>query len=424
MIQFSVRAYDNRGALRHFFRRADNEKALRVQLLNENLVIGTMETVETDIQAVDPVYAITKAHFIEQLGFFKRHSIPHDQAANSLREMYGNLDITPMERAKILFSRLTGGSRRSLRAALAEVIDTIPTVPTFAEALEHAPDVFSSDEITLIMLSENRKSQTTTFETISKQLHAEADVTGKVNEALRYPKGMALLILGTIFVYFRFVLPPLHQFMIDQRETIKFPLTVMIAISEFVSNPLGDLAVIGTIVGLLVVIGLAARKSKALQYRLDAARLNMPTFGAIERDLRLIRLFYSLKLMTESGREADALNAAIGTARGPMFREALKRSAERFGRANTATLGEALAPESDLFDKLTIETLKVREKRSSGLPELYSMIITMLHDRILMHTARIPNQMRMATAFVLAMTVGPLAYFYLIPSFHAIAAIH
>jgi type II secretory pathway component PulF len=424
MQQYSVRAYDANKTLHEFSRRMPSERDLRVQLAKDGLVIGVVKLVEGDIQDVDPAFAETKAMFIEQLGFFKKHSVQSDVVVTSLRNMFGTQRISLMERAKIVLSRVTRGNRRSMRSALLEVIEAIPTSATFAEAMEKAPDVFSSDEITLLMISENRGSQMETFASIANQLHRDASVNNKVNVALRYPKVLLLGVVGSAFIYFSTMLPVLRKFYADQHEPLIFPLNWMIALSDFFAVPLYGAISVGVLLAIATFFAYQVRTNPELQYRLDIASMNIPLFGRMTKDKRLVRMFYSLKLMTENGREREALEAAVGTARGPVFREALKRSAKRYATGSSGSgFADALSGETHLFDHVIVETLRTRE-RNASLPETYQNLIDMLIARIDLEIQAMPKMIESLVGLVFACMIGFMAYAMIVPSSYAVAHVH
>lgn len=424
MQQYAVRAYDAAGTLHPFSRRMPSERELRVQLTKDGFVIGSIKRVEGDVTGVDPAYSEIKAKFIEQIAFFKQHSVQTDTAVQSLMTMFGKTPITPMEHLKIFLSRLTRGNRRSLRAALIEVINAIPSSATYAEALEKAPDIFSSDEITLLMISENRASQLQTFSSVAMQLHRDAAINNKVNVALRYPKILGAGVLVSVFIYFRMILPILRRFFQDQHEQLIFPLNAMIAIADFIANPLYAGITFVVLALLIAAFIFQLRTNPEMQYRFDLASMNMPLFGRIVRDKRLVRMFYSLKLMTENGREKEALDAAIGTARGPVFRDALKRSAQRLASGSDGSgIAEALEDETVLFDPVLIETLRIRQHKAK-LPEAYQSLIAMLEDRIDLEISGLPKAIESMAGLTFAAMIGFMAYVYLVPSSYAVAHVH
>ncbi len=424
MQQYAVRAYDETGALHTFSRRMPSERELRVQLAKDNFVIGVIKRVEGDVQGVDPAYSEIKAKFIEQIAFFKQHSVQPDTAVQSLLTMFGKTPIKPMEHLKIFLSRISGGQRRSLRAALVEVINAIQSSATYAEALEKAPDIFSSDEITLLMISENRASQLQTFSSVSMQLHRDAAINNKINVALRYPKLLGAAVLVSVYIYFQMILPILRRFFHDQHEQLIFPLNVMIAIADFVSNPLYAALTVVVLALIAALFIIQLRTNPEMQYRFDLASMNMPLFGRIIRDKRLVRMFYSLKLMTENGREKEALDAAIGTARGPVFRDALKRAAQRFSSGSAGSgIAEALEDEDLLFDPVLIETLRIRQHKAA-LPQAYQALIAMLEDRIDLEITGLPKVIESMAGVMFAGMIGFMAYVYLVPSSYAVAHVH
>jgi type II secretory pathway component PulF len=182
---------------------------------------------------------------------------------------------------------------------------------------------------------------------------------------------------------------------------------------------------IGGLAILAVITMIQIRTNRELQYRLDMASLNLPLFGQIERNKRMVRMFYSLKLMTENGRERESIDAAIGTARGPVFRDALKRANDRYKAATVGTGGiaDALADEDHLFDEVIIETLRTRE-RTSSLPETFQNLITMLEERIDLEIIGMPKAIESAAGITFACMIGLMAYVYLIPSSYAVAHVH
>jgi general secretion pathway protein F len=230
----------------------------------------------------------------------------------------------PLERAVAATERLARGA---LGRTLADARERLREGRSFAQALEAGEGVVPPLVVGMLRAGERGSQLGRALEQVAEQLEREAELAGRVRQALAYPAVLAIVGAGSVGLITTSVVPRFAELLSDLGSELPASTRLLLDISTFVT---------GNAVAL--TLGLAALGVGALQWharpaaRLAVARLllALPVVGTVRRALATARWAQALAGMLATGMPLlAALDAAREAAGDPAFGERLDRARER-----------------------------------------------------------------------------------------------
>jgi type II secretory pathway component PulF len=241
----------------------------------------------------------------------------------------------PLERAVAATEPL---GRGALREVLAEARARLREGRTLAQALANDSGVVPPLVVGMLAAGERGSQLGRALEQVAAQLEREADLVGRVRQALAYPAVLAVVGAASVIMIATTVVPKFAELLADVGADLPTSTRVLLEISGFIAGN-------GIVLGLLVAGGVAAvgAWARAPRGQLMVARglLALPLVGSLRQALATARWGRALSGMLETGMPLlSALAAARDATGDPALAERLDRVHARVaeGQGLTASL--------------------------------------------------------------------------------------
>lgn len=247
----------------------------------------------------------------------------------------------PLERAIAASEPLTAGS---LRETLASARERLRAGASFASALATGRGVVPPLVVGMIRAGERGSQLGASLEQIAAHLEQEADLVGRVRQALTYPLLLAFVGVASILVITTVVVPRFAVVLGDLGQQLPPATRLLLAVSRF----LADFWVLLLLTAAAGTWGVVERiRHPAGRKQVEEVMLRLPLVGHVRRSLATARVMRALGGMLRSGMPLPgALDAAREAAGDLAIAERLGRSRERVLQG--ASLGPALEREGAL----------------------------------------------------------------------------
>ena len=249
----------------------------------------------------------------------------------------------PLERAVRATEPLARGP---LRESLGEASARLREGRGFAQALASSAGVVPPLVVAMLAAGERGSQLGRALEEVANQLEREADLVGRVRQALAYPAVLAVVGTGSVMLITTTVVPKFAQLLVDVGAELPASTRLLIETSGFLERN-GLLAVILVGVGTAGAIGWA----RTPRGRMAIARvlMTLPLISSLRQALATARWGRALSGMLQTGMPLlPALVAARDAAGDPAIGERLDRVqtrvAEGQGLAASLEREAALTP--------------------------------------------------------------------------------
>lgn len=247
----------------------------------------------------------------------------------------------PLERAVAASELLTGGA---LRDTLAAARQRLREGTSFANALSSGRGVVPNLVIGMIRAGDRGSQLGAALEQIAEHLEQEADLVGRVRQALTYPLLLAGVGVVSVLVITTVVVPRFGAILGDLGQQLPPATRVLLTVSQLISSFWIPLLVV-TAAGIWTAVEWIRRPTGRKQ--VEEALLKVPLVGQVRRSLATARVMRALGGMLRSGMPLlAALDAAREAAGDLAIAERLTRSRERVLQG--APLGAAFEREGAL----------------------------------------------------------------------------
>lgn len=250
----------------------------------------------------------------------------------------------------------------NLKKIIREVQYSVEGGETLTRSLSRFPRVFSNLFIGLVRAGEVGGVLDETLDRLATFLEEDLALKRKVKAAMTYPAIVMTLALLIVVGLVTFIVPKFMDLFKDFEVELPGPTKFLIACSNFMTNPVNDAIIVGTIV--LGIIGInRIRATKTGKKYWDKMSLKAPVFGALSHRIALARFSRTMAtLMTSGVPILQALETVAGAIDNAVIETAIldARTAVREGQR----LGEPLE-RSKLFPPMVIQMISVGEETGS-----------------------------------------------------------
>lgn len=262
-----------------------------------------------------------------------------------------------------------------LRDVVADIHRELAEGSSLSNALARHPLVFEKIFISLISSGEETGNLMHAFAQVIRHLKWTDAMRSKVKKATRYPKILAVVVMGVIWVMMGYVVPEVVGFLKDIGKELPPITKALIATSEFFGN--FGIYLLGILFVLYTFIRMARALSESFRYRTDYIFLYSPVAGPLIRKISLAQFCQTFGILYTSGLEIlKCLDAAKLTADNLVIVEALSSVKERVQEG--FPLSGAMYRSGE-FPNLVVRMVKVGEE-SGNLTEVLNQV-TEFYDR-------------------------------------------
>jgi type IV pilus assembly protein PilC len=245
-----------------------------------------------------------------------------------------------------------------LRDVMSDVYREVAEGNSFSNALSRHPTVFEKIFISLIAAGEETGNLTNSFSQVIRHLKWTDAMRSKIKKATRYPKILAFVVTGVIYIMMTVVVPQVVGFLKEIGKELPPVTKALIATSEFLGS-YGIHMLIGFFI-IYALIRLGRAGSESFKYHTDYIILHSPVAGNLVRKISLAQFCQTFGILFASGLEIlKCLDAAKQTAVNSVLVEALTSIRERVQEG--FSLSESMTKSGE-FPTLVIRMVKVGEE--------------------------------------------------------------
>ena len=250
----------------------------------------------------------------------------------------------------------------NLKRIIREVSYNVEGGETLTRSLSQFPRVFNNLFIGLVRAGEVGGVLDETLDRLATFLEEDLKLKRKVKSAMTYPTLVICVAVLIVIGLVTFIVPKFIALFKDFQVEMPAPTQFLINCSNFLTNPINDCILIGTIVILVVAINrLKATKTGKRYY--DKAMLKAPVFGMLNHRIALARFSRTMAtLMTSGVPILQALETVAGAVDNEVLSTAIldARTAVREGER----LGEPLE-RSKMFPPMVVQMISIGEETGS-----------------------------------------------------------
>ncbi len=260
------------------------------------------------------------------------------------------------------FEIVAGGqSNPRMKNMLIDIKNSIEGGSTLSESLNKYPVQFDELFVNLVAAGEQAGVLDTLLDEIATYKERTEEIKSKIKKALFYPAaviGVAVLVSAVLLI---FVVPQFQMIFQDAGSDLPAFTQAVINLSENVQSYGWIYAIV--IVGSIVAIVLAKKRSRPFAHLLDRIALKVPIIGKILHDSAIARFARTLATTFAAGVPlVDALDTVSGATGNAVYGEAVKRIREDVSVGHQLQLAMS---QVNLFPNMVIQMTAIGEESGS-----------------------------------------------------------
>lgn len=249
------------------------------------------------------------------------------------RQLATLASVTPLEEALRTIVRQSEGERT--RAVLSRVHGAVVEGRRLSDALALEPASFPPLYRATVAAGEGAGTLPQVLDRLAALLERQAELKGRVQAAIAYPAGLAVVATLAVAALMAFVVPRIAEQFTDLGQTLPLLTRIVIAVSHALAAGWWLLLALIAVGMLLASRALA---DEALRRRLDAWLLGLPLVGRLLRELAAARLARTLAMMVASRLPlVDGLRLTLPTIGNREIRARVERMAEEISEGSSLT---------------------------------------------------------------------------------------
>jgi type II secretory pathway component PulF len=370
-MEFSYQARDNLGALRTGTVEATNLASAQEILHAHGLIIIK-------------VLPTSRLSFLDNLNFFDRVSPKEVVLFSRQLATLINAKVPIVMSLKILQQQVTS---HKLQNIIAEIASKVEAGDALSAAIVGYPKLFSEMYVNLVHAGELSGNLDEALGYLADQVEKDYDLRSKIIGAMTYPLFILFALIVVGFLMFIFVLPPMVSLLQESQVELPFTTKILVFSTGFVQNYwyVVILAILG--------IGIGGKFYVATphgRYLFDYAKIRLPVFGKLAKDIYLARFARNLSTLIAGGIPiVKALDAVADIVGNTVYRDILFQASTdvKNGKgiaqalvdhqefppivAQMVQIGESTGKLQDILDKLA----KFYEKEVEALLKILTTLI-------------------------------------------------
>lgn len=253
-------------------------------------------------------------HFSRQMAVFIRAGIPILDALDAITEEMGS---------------------KRFREVLEEIKSDLRAGSTFADAVDHHPDVFPAYYRGILRSAELTGELDAVLRQLSDYIERDLEARQKVTSALVYPAVVLVMSIVVVAVLTVWVLPRFEKFFKSLHAKLPLATRILLDVAHFVHVWVWLIVGLLIAIPVLIALGLRTERGKIIK---DKVLLRLPVFGDVVQHVILERFCRMLSSMVQSGVPLDnALRVTTEGVSNHVYEEGLDTAREEMLR------GEGLA---------------------------------------------------------------------------------
>jgi type IV pilus assembly protein PilC len=204
-----------------------------------------------------------------------------------------------------------GQKNPRFKSMLVEVKQSIEGGSSLYEALGRYPIQFDELYRNLVRAGESAGVLDTILDTVATYKEKTEAIKGKIKKALFYPIMVLVVAIAVIMIMLLFVVPVFAKTFTDAGAQLPAPTQLLVTLSQFMQQYW--YIVIGGLVGGVVALIMAKKRSVKFAHFLDRLSLKIPVMGNILRQSAIARFARTLGVTFRAGVPlVEAMDAVAG----------------------------------------------------------------------------------------------------------------
>jgi len=257
----------------------------------------------------------------------------------------------------------------AFRDILTEMYRDVSEGSSLSEAMASHPRVFANIHVSLVAAGEENGDIQMACDQLVMYLKWVDAMQTRVRKATRYPMILCAVVILTIVVMMKFVVPQIVGFLQNLEQELPFATTSLMATSDFFQEYW--LFVLFVPIVFVIVVVTLRKTSDRFAYRFDALLLKVPVMGNVIRKISIARFSQTFSALFKGGIEIiKALQAATHTVNNRVLKEGL-HDVENFVKQGDP-ISVALN-KSGQFPSMVVRMVRVGEE-SGNLSEVLDQV--------------------------------------------------
>jgi type IV pilus assembly protein PilC len=241
---------------------------------------------------------------------------------------------------------------------LLDVKQNIEGGASLHEALGRYPVQFDELYCNLVHAGETSGVLDTVLDTVATYKERTEAIKKKIKKALFYPMMVLAVVFLVMLIMLLFVVPVFTKTFQDAGADLPAPTQVLVSMSEFMQSYWW--LVIGIIIGSIVSIVVAKKRSLKFAHFLDRLSLKMPVMGNIVRNSAIARFARTLGVTFRAGVPlVEALDAVAGATGSIVYGDAVRQMRDDISVGHQLQLA---MKQTGLFPTMVVQMTAIGEE--------------------------------------------------------------
>ena len=298
----------------------------------------------------------------------------------------------------------------TLKDILETVSQDVEGGSTFSEALAKHPRAFSKLFVNMVKAGEVGGVLDTVLQRLAEFAEKSTALRRKIKGAMIYPIVVIFVIIGVLFVIFKFVIPTFVEMFKDIEQALPAPTQILININNFFRTKQALFIPVGLII-LIISFRLIKRTRKG-GAAIDKIKLKLPLFGTLIQKLVVARFSRTLGTLISSGVPIlQALSITKETAGNVIVSRAISNVHDSIRE------GETIAgplEDSGVFPPLVTSMIAVGEE-TGNLDQMLIKVADTYDDEVDTAVASLASTMEPLLIVIMGLIVGFIVIAMFIP---------
>jgi len=226
------------------------------------------------------------------------------------------------------------------------------------EALAQYPVQFDELYCNLVHAGETSGVLDTVLDTVATYKERTEAIKKKIKKALFYPMMVMVVVFLVCMIMLLFVVPVFAKTFQDAGTDLPAPTQLLVTASEFMQS--NWFIVVGVIVGSIVAVIFAKKRSVKFAHFLDRMALRMPVMGNIVRNSAIARFARTLGVTFRAGVPlVEAMDAVAGATGSVVYGDAVKQMRDDVSVGHQLQLS---MKQTGLFPNMVVQMTAIGEE--------------------------------------------------------------
>lgn len=187
---------------------------------------------------------------------------------------------------------------KRLKEAIVGITSEIEGGSRLSDAMANYPEIFTDFFVNLIKSGETSGRLAEVMEYIAEQQEKDYELQSQIKGAMIYPVFILSGLVIVAGVVMTFVIPQITGILIDSGVTLPLTTRILIGTSDFLRNWWWQMIL--ALVALIVILSISLNTRRG-KFFIDRLKLKIPIFGAIFKDIYVVRITRSFHTLLKGG---------------------------------------------------------------------------------------------------------------------------